>query len=293
MATATSTRRRLFAAYTGATPALVRADDVRALLLESGLWTALRTRPFSRVPAPQVFAARALHHGHGHAPACARGGRGAGRPRADFEAGVTCLAKLTSGPTFVCVGANSSVTAPSAAGVKLEVFDGPHPAGTAGTHIHLLSPVDLERSVWHIGYQDVAAVGRLFSTGRLDVERVISLAGPSVQRPRLLRTRLGASIDDLVRARSRPVLQRTVISARCSTAARRRARCWATSAATTCRSGAGRSAERELFGWIMPGFDKFSIWGVVAGAFTGRAHRSPPPPMAAAARWCRSARSSG
>ena len=82
---------------------------------------------------------------------------------------------------------------PALRSVKVEVFDGPHPAGNAGTHIHFLCPVDLERTVWHIGYQDVAAIGRLFTTGRLDVERVIALAGPGVQQPRLLRTRLGAA----------------------------------------------------------------------------------------------------
>ncbi|MGL6109293.1 MAG: NADH:ubiquinone reductase (Na(+)-transporting) subunit A, partial [Rubrivivax sp.] len=194
----------------------------------------------------------------------------AGR-EADFEAGVTCLAKLTSGPTYVCVGAKSSVTAPSAAGVKLGVFDGPHPAGLAGTHIHLLSPVDLDRSVWHIGYQDVAAIGRLFTTGRLDVERVISLAGPSVLRPRLLRTRLGASIDELVRGEIAPGAQRVISGSVLDGRIAMGEALGYLGRHHLQVSVLAEAAERELFGWIMPGFDKFSIWGVVAGAFTGRA----------------------
>jgi Na+-transporting NADH:ubiquinone oxidoreductase subunit A len=260
-----------FAAYTGATPATLRADDVRALLLESGLWTALRTRPFSRVPAP-LTSPRALFitamDTRPHAPSVdvVLAGR-----EADFEAGVSCLAKLTSGPTYVCVGAKSRVIAPPVPGVKLEVFAGPHPAGNAGTHIHLLSPVDLERTVWHIGYQDVAAIGRLFTTGRLDVERVIALAGPGVQRPRLLRTRLGASIDELVRGEivqgTQRVISGSVLDGRIAMGdalgylGRHHLQVSVLAEAT----------ERELFGWIMPGFDKFSLWGVVAGAFTGRA----------------------
>ena len=81
------------------------------------------------------------------------------------------------------------------ANVQVESFAGPHPAGLAGTHIHFLDPVSAHKTVWSIGYQDVIAIGRLFATGRLSVERVVALGGPLVNKPRLLRTRLGASLD--------------------------------------------------------------------------------------------------
>jgi Na+-transporting NADH:ubiquinone oxidoreductase subunit A len=256
-----------FASYTGAAPEQLSADAVRALLLESGLWTSLRTRPFSRVPDP-ASSPRALFitaiDTRPHAPAVdvVLAGR-----MDDFHAGITCLAKLTPGTTFVCVAPGSNVTVPAVAGVKLEVFDGPHPAGNAGTHIHLLCPVDLERTVWHIGYQDVAAVGRLFTTGRLDVERVIALAGPSVQRPRLLRTRLGASTDALVEGELLPGRQRVVSGSvldGCSAAGPVHGYLGRYHLQVSALAEAG---ERELFGWIAPGADKFSVWGVVLGAW--------------------------
>jgi Na+-transporting NADH:ubiquinone oxidoreductase subunit A len=150
-------------------------------------------------------------------------------------------------------------------------FDGPHPAGLAGTHIHFLSPVDLERTVWHIGYQDVVAIGRLFTTGRLDVERVIALAGPSVQRPRLLRTRLGASIDELVQGEIAPGTQRVISGSVLDGRIAQGEALGYLGRHHLQVSVLAEAAERELFGWIMPGFDKFSIWGIVAGAFTGRA----------------------
>jgi Na+-transporting NADH:ubiquinone oxidoreductase subunit A len=261
-----------FAAYGGAPPARLTADAVRALLLESGLWTALRTRPFSRVPDPASPPPRALFvtaiDTRPHAPSVdvVLAGR-----MDDFHAGVAALAQLTAGTTFVCVAAGSSVTAPTIAGVQLETFDGPHPAGNAGTHIHLLCPVDLERTVWHVGYQDVAAIGRLFATGRLDVERVVALAGPSVQRPRLLRTRLGASTDELTAGELLPGHQRVVAGSVLD----------GRLAAGPVHGYLGRhhqqvsalaeAGERELFGWIAPGADKFSIWGVVLGAWRRRA----------------------
>jgi Na+-transporting NADH:ubiquinone oxidoreductase subunit A len=246
------------------------ADAVRALLLESGLWTALRTRPFSRVPSP-TSSPRALFitaiDTRPHAPSvdAVLAGR-----MDDFQAGVACLAKLSSGTTFVCVAAGSRVTVPALPGVKVATFDGPHPAGNAGTHIHFLSPVDLERTAWHVGYQDVAAIGRLFTTGQLDVERVVALAGPGVRQPRLLRTRLGASTDALTRGELLPGVQRIVSGSVLD----------GRTAQGEVHGYLGRyhlqvsvlaeATERELFGWIMPGFDKFSLSGVVAGAFSGR-----------------------
>jgi len=105
-----------FASYTGAAPGQLSADAVRALLLESGLWTSLRTRPFSRVPDP-ASSPRALFitaiDTRPHAPAVdvVLAGR-----MDDFHSGITCLAKLTAGTTFVCVAPGSNVTVPAVAG---------------------------------------------------------------------------------------------------------------------------------------------------------------------------------
>ena len=77
-------------------------------------------------------------------------------------------------------------------------FAGPHPAGLPGTHIHHLDPVGADRTAWHIGYQDVIAIGKLFSEGRIWVERIVALGGAGFGRPRLITTRLGANIHELV-----------------------------------------------------------------------------------------------
>jgi Na(+)-translocating NADH:ubiquinone oxidoreductase A subunit len=95
--------------------------------------------------------------------------------------------------------------------VTLEEFAGPHPAGLPREHIFIFCPPSSEkRTVWHIGYQDVAAIGQLFVTGRLPVERVVSLAGSSVERPRLMRTQLGASISELVEGELKPERRRVI-----------------------------------------------------------------------------------
>lgn len=256
-----------FAGFTGKAHEALDAEQVRALLVESGLWTALRMRPYSKVPrldgTPRALFITAIDT-RPHAPAV---NTVLADRHDDFRAGVAVLSRLCDGPTYVCVAPGFGVSLPAMPRVSLEVFEGPHPAGNAGTHIHLLCPVDHERSVWHVGYQDVAAIGQLFTTGALDVERVVSLAGPSVLRPRLLRTRLGASVDVLAQGEIAPGAQRIVSGSVLD----------GRTASGPVHGWLGRyhqqitalaeAVEREFFGWINPGGDKFSIWGVVAAAW--------------------------
>lgn len=172
---------------------------VRGALIESGLWTALRTRPFGRVPAPDaephaVFVTAVDTNPLSPDPEVVLADQ-----RDDFAAGLRAVARLTQGQTFLCVGEGSRVAAGVDAPVRVEEFAGPHPAGLAGLHVHVLAPVGRARTVWTVGYQDVASIGRLFRTGHMDLDRVVALGGPPVRTPRLIRTRAGAAIADIAR----------------------------------------------------------------------------------------------
>ena len=186
-----------FSAFTGRHPGSLSRTEVQELLLESGLWTALRARPYGKVANPaetprSIFVTAMDSHPHAPPPGLALEGQ-----EAAFERGLRAVAKLTPGPVFICESPASSFPVPSDAQFRREEFRGPHPSGTVGFHIHTLYPVDRNRLVWHLNYQDVVAFGRLFGDGQLHPERIISLAGPSVRRPRLLKTRWGASTRDL------------------------------------------------------------------------------------------------
>ncbi len=189
-----------FESFTGASPDSLGRAQIRALLAESGLWTALRQRPFGRVPSPQadadaLFITAIDSHPHAPLPEVALAGK-----LEDFRLGTRLVAKLIDGPTYLCVGEFSELGDDAPRDVHVERFAGPHPAGTVGVHIHTLRPVNRARKVWHLGYQDVAAIGHLFRTGRLDVSRVISIAGAPVMDPRLEKSRLGACISEIVAA---------------------------------------------------------------------------------------------
>jgi Na+-transporting NADH:ubiquinone oxidoreductase subunit A len=187
-----------FESYTGRPVGELDSDAVRALLSESGLWTGLRARPFSRVPSfdeqPNAIFVNAMDT-NPLAPNMdvVMAGR-----EGDIAVGLEALSKLTDGPVYFCMAAGSKLAPSSAPGrVSVEEFKGKHPAGLSGTHIHTLSPVNRRHVAWSIGVQATAAIGALLRTGRLDVTRVVALGGPAARSPRLLRTRVGASIDQL------------------------------------------------------------------------------------------------
>ncbi len=244
-------------------------EQVVALLQESGLWTAIRARPFGRVPSPSSPPPRSLFvtvtDTNPHAPEV--GKVLAGR-EADFEAGLAILAKLTPGKVYVCKGASTKVPTGKLANVELEEFHGPHPAGTVGLHIHILDPVSRRKTVWHVGYQDVILVGRLFQTGKLDVERVVSVAGPTVNEPRLLKTRLGAAIDELVAGGLQDVENR-VISGSVLSGRKAMGEIHGYLGRYHLQISALREGrERVLFGWLFPGTEMFSTSGAYVSALT-------------------------
>ena len=153
---------------------------------------------------------------------------------------------------------------------EFHAFDGPHPSGLVGTHIHLLEPVHLDKTVWHIGYQDVVAVGHLFLTGKIFTERVVSLAGPVVSKPRLIRTRLGASLDTLVdgelempEGQSPRVISGSVLSGRHAKVPVDFLGRYHNQVSVIAEGG-----EREFFGWAWPGKDKFSIRRIFSSAWS-------------------------
>ena len=173
----------------------VSREAVQKNLVDSGLWTALRTRPFSKTPALDSAPASIFVTAMDTNPLAADPQVVIAEQVEAFKAGVQVLKRLTDGQVFVCKAPGANI--PVAGVEQTEEFSGPHPAGLAGTHIHKLDAASVTKTVWSIGYQDVIAIGQLFTSGSLNSERVISLAGPQVTKPRLVRTVLGANLTEL------------------------------------------------------------------------------------------------
>lgn len=242
------------------------AGTVEQQLLESGLWTALRTRPFSKSPIPGTRPDAIFVTAMDTNPLSVDPQPIIASHREMFDAGLTILARLTAGKVYVCQASGGMLGGHTSGQVSFNEFAGPHPAGLPGTHIHFLSPVSMTRKVWHLNYQDVIAIGKLFVEGELWTERVIALGGPQVKNPRLIRTRLGASLDDLTAGELLDGENRVISGSVLSGVNAAGPRAWLGRfhlQVTVLLEG----RERELFGWVAPGADKFSVTRTTVGHF--------------------------
>jgi Na+-transporting NADH:ubiquinone oxidoreductase subunit A len=246
-------------------------DDLSALsrqgvvnqLVDSGLWTAIRRRPYEKIPAIDAQPHSIFVNAMDTNPLAGDQALAIARQPDAFVDGITVISHLTDGTVFVCRDQNASFDAGSA---QVETFAGKHPAGLVGTHIHHLDPVGEGKEVWHLSAQDVISIGRLFKEGVLSTERMISLAGPSVSNPRLVVTRLGASLADLTAGEltdgEHRIVSGSVLGGR-------------TAEGVTGYLGRyhqqvsvlEEGTHRVPFGWLSPGANKHSVMGIYLSKF--------------------------
>ena len=188
-----------FKSYSAGKLASLTREEVKEGLLVSGMWTSLRTRPYSKVPDPSAIPNSLFITAIDTSPLAANPEVVIADRANDFQNGLVVVSKLTNGQVFLCKAPAANIELPKLDRLEVAEFEGPHPAGLVGTHIHFLDPVGPTKTVWHLDYQSVIAIGALFTSGKLSVERVVSLAGSMITHPRLVRTRVGASLGDLIR----------------------------------------------------------------------------------------------
>ncbi len=242
----------------------LKRDVVVNNLINSGLWTAIRNRPFSNVADPEIhphsiFVTAVDTNPHAPNPEIF-----INEKEAEFKNGLNVLKRLTDGTVYV--SRKEGVAIPSSGTGDIQV-SGPHPAGNVGTHIHFVDPVSRAKNVWYVNYQDVIAIGHLFLTGKILTERLISVAGPSVKSPCLVRTRTGASTDEIMKGRLKEGENRVVSGSLLSGYKA------ADHMAFLGRfhnqiSALAEGRKREFLGWMAPGFNKFSIKNIFASKLT-------------------------
>jgi Na+-transporting NADH:ubiquinone oxidoreductase subunit A len=256
----------VFAKYSSAELASLDAAKVQESLVNSGMWTAFRTRPYSKSPALDTKPNSIFVSVMDTNPLAANPEIIIAQRSEDFINGLQVIGRLTDGKVFVnkAPGANIAI---GNASVEVNEFSGVHPAGLVGTHIHHLDAVGQGKKVWHVGYQDVLAIGSLFTTGEFDNRKVISLCGPGVKNPRLLRTLVGADITELtaneanageMRTLSGSVLQGNHAHGVHGYLGRFH------NQVSILREG----REKELFGWIKPGVNQHSVTRAYFGHFS-------------------------
>ncbi len=254
-----------FSQAKGADPVGLGREGVTGCLLQSGLWPTLRTRPFGKVPVPGSEPSSIFVQAIDTSPLAADPAVAIADRKEQFTLGLVALSQLAP-KVFLCKAERSEISGAGIDGVQDESFSGPHPAGLVGTHIHLLDPVGPNKTVWYIGYQDVCTIGGLFQTGMVDPRRVVSLAGPVVTQPRLLETRSGADVLQLIDnevedgVKIRPIAGSVLYGRIAAPPVNYLGRYH------TQISVIEEGDEREFLGWQKPGLDKYSVTRVFASA---------------------------
>ncbi len=267
------TTQEAFTKYTKKDLDKLAADKIKDNLLSSGLWTSFLTRPYGKIPAVDSSPSSIFVTAIDTRPLAADPVVVIEERADDFAKGLSIVAKLTKGKTYLCKATGAKIS--SVEGVQIAEFSGAHPAGLPSTHIHFIDPVSVERNVWHIDYQAVIAIGALFSTGKLNVERVVSLAGPVVKKPRLLKTRVGANTNELVAGELEDcetrVISGSVLYGHEAAEGFAYLGCYSLQVSVLKE---GR--DRELFGWIVAGKEKYSAMNVYTSSKDRNSHRLFP-----------------
>ena len=244
----------------------VTSEQARDLLVKSGEWTALRSRPYSRTPLPTSSCRSIFVTAMDTNPLAAEAELIISQHKDAFIHGLKVVRLINDGNAYVCTKTESRVPGKEIPGLRFESFAGPHPAGLVGTHIHTLDPVSANKNCWTIGYQDVIAWGYLFMNGKLFTERTVAIAGPVVNKPQLYTTLRGAHLGQLTNGMIDGKNVRTISGS---------VLCGRTS--TDPVNFLGRfhlqvsAVEegnfREFLGWQKPGLNKFSITKTFVGSW--------------------------
>lgn len=243
---------------TGA-PADLSKEKVTELMLDAGLWPMLRQRPYDVIANPDDAPKAIFISAFDSAPLAPDYDFILEGRESDFQAGIDALSCLTAGKVHLSVngkGAPAKVFT-EASGVEMNRFSGPHPAGNVGVQIHHVDPINKGEVVWFVNPQDVATIGRFFATGKYDASRTIAVAGSEVNQPRYYKVVTGVQLSTMLEGNLKDGKVR-VISGNVLTGSNVGADGYLgyyDHMVTAIPEG----DEPELFGWIAPGLDKFSI----------------------------------
>ena len=175
------------------------AEQIKAALLEAGLWPALTQRPYGIIANPETTPKAIFVSAFATAPLAADPEFALGADFEHIQTAVNALAKLTEGGVHVSLSsATASTTSFSKLqNVTLHTFTGKHPAGNVGVQIHHINPISKGETVWTVSLVMLAAIGKLFNTGKYDVRRKIAVTGPKVNTPAYVEGYPGISMKDL------------------------------------------------------------------------------------------------
>ncbi|MBE6174263.1 MAG: Na(+)-translocating NADH-quinone reductase subunit A [Rikenellaceae bacterium] len=230
-------------------------EQIIELLLETGLWTMFTQRPYGIVASPSDKPKAIFVSAFDSAPLAIDYGFALADQQQPLQKGFDLLRRLTDGKVHLSYDACGQK--PQIDGVELHAFKGKHPAGNVGVQIHHIDPINKGEKVWTLNIQDVAILGRFFLTGKVDMSRVVAVAGSCVAEPKYYRVVAGASIESILGGKLSNEHAR-VISGNVLTG-RNVGKEGFLGVNANQITAIPEGDNYELLGWAMPRFKKFSV----------------------------------
>ncbi len=172
----------------------------KEVILKSGLWPFIKQRPLDIVADYNKAPKEIFVSGFDSSPLAPDYEFLLKDKKEALQAGFDALSKLTDGNVNVTIENTSKNTSvfSDLKGIELFTINSKHPAGNVGTQIHQINPINKGEIVWTINALDVARIGSLFLTGKVDFSKTIALTGSEVETPSYYTVTSGASLTNLV-----------------------------------------------------------------------------------------------
>ena len=180
-------------------PEKMNAAEIKDALLASGLWPAIVQRPYGIIADTQIVPKAIFISSFNTAPLANEIQFSLKDETENLQAGINALSKLTEGGVHVSFNSKETGENPfrSLKNITEHYFSGPHPAGNVGIQIHHIAPIIKGETVWTVAPHLVAAMGRLFRTGKSDLRRKVAVTGPKASCPSYIETVSGFCMKDL------------------------------------------------------------------------------------------------
>ena len=175
------------------------AEQIKEALLAAGLWPSFVQRPYGIIADPEVAPKAIFVSAFSTAPLAADLDFTLRDELANIQTAINAVNKLTKGGVHVSLNAATYSGTPfhKLENVIMHTFEGKHPAGNVGVQIHHISPICKGETVWTVSLMMLAAIGKLFNTGKYDVRRKIAVTGPKVKNPAYVDGYPGISMKDV------------------------------------------------------------------------------------------------
>ena len=230
-------------------------SEVIEMLLQSGLWTRIVERPYGVIANPEAKPKAIFVSAFDSAPLAPDYNFILKEERVAVEAGMAVLAKLTDGKVHLSARKGDEGYMAEVKGVEYHTFEGKHPAGNVGVQIHHIDRIAKGDIVWTVNIQDVAIIGRYATSGKLDMSKVVAVAGSEAQKPLYKRIISGAAIESIVGSVAAGV---RIISGDVLTGITTAADGYISANANVVTL-IPEGDKYELLGWAMPRFHRFSV----------------------------------